>query len=72
MPVTVAVKVTNSGAAPEDFFVDPRLNTSASITLASLTKNSGLTLPLTATRRVVRADAHLRGRVSQRDAAEHV
>ena len=33
-PVTVPVKITNNGAAPEGFFVDPRLNASASITLA--------------------------------------
>jgi hypothetical protein len=46
-PVTVPVKITNNGAAPEGFFVDPRLNTSASITLAGLTQTSGLTLPLT-------------------------
>ena len=26
-PVTVPVKITNNGAAPEAFFVDPRLNT---------------------------------------------
>ena len=29
------VKITNNGAAPEGFFVDPRLNASASITLAA-------------------------------------
>jgi len=46
-PVTVPVKITNNGAAPEGFFVDPRLNASASITLAGLTQTSGLTLPLT-------------------------
>ena len=45
VPVTVAVKVTNNGVAPEGFFVDPRLNTSASIGLAVLT-TSGVTLPL--------------------------
>jgi hypothetical protein len=45
VPVTVAVKVTNNGAAPEGFFVDPRLNTSANIALAVLTTSS-VTLPL--------------------------
>jgi hypothetical protein len=34
-PVTVPVTITNNGAAPEDFFVDPRLNTSATMTLAA-------------------------------------
>lgn len=33
-PVTVPVTVTNNGAAPEAFFVDPRLNTTTSLTLA--------------------------------------
>jgi hypothetical protein len=46
VPVTVAVKVTNNGAAPAGFFVDPRLNASASITLAGLDATTGLTLPL--------------------------
>jgi hypothetical protein len=36
-PVTVPVKVTNNGPEPEDFFIDPRLGTSTSLTLASLT-----------------------------------
>ena len=47
VPVTVPVTVTNNGAAPEDFFADPRLNSTASLTLASLVPNTGLTLPLT-------------------------
>jgi hypothetical protein len=46
-PVTVPVKITNNGAAPEGFFVDPRLNASASITLAGLDQLTGLPLPLT-------------------------
>ncbi len=46
-PVTVPVKVTNHGAAPEAFFVDPRLNQSASITLAGQDPITGVTLPLT-------------------------
>jgi hypothetical protein len=45
VPVTVAVKVTNNGAAPEGFFVDPRLNATASIALAVL-NTSSVTLPL--------------------------
>jgi hypothetical protein len=46
-PVTVPVKITNNGAAPEGFFVDPRLDQSASVTLAGLSQISGLALPLT-------------------------
>ena len=34
VPVTVPVTITNNGAAPEDFFIDPRLDTTQSITLA--------------------------------------
>jgi hypothetical protein len=30
-PVTIPVRVRNNGTAPEDFFVDPRLNTTTSI-----------------------------------------
>jgi hypothetical protein len=46
-PVTVPVTVKNNGAAPEDFFVDPRLNQAATITLAGQDQISGLGLPLT-------------------------
>jgi hypothetical protein len=45
-PVTVPVTVTNKGAAPEEVFIDPRLNTTASISLAGVTQTAGLTLPL--------------------------
>ena len=45
-PVTVPVKITNNGAAPEGFFVDPRLNQAASVTLAGITQITGLSLPL--------------------------
>jgi hypothetical protein len=45
-PVTVPVSITNNGAAPEDFFIDPRLNRTQSVSLASLTSNS-VTLPMT-------------------------
>jgi Subtilase family/Peptidase inhibitor I9 len=34
--VTVPVQITNTGVAPEDYFVDPRLNTTQNITLAQL------------------------------------
>jgi hypothetical protein len=46
-PVTVPVTITNDGAAPEDFFLDPRLNQTATIALAGLSQTSGLSLPLT-------------------------
>jgi hypothetical protein len=45
--VTVPVKITNNGAAPQDYFVDPRLNATSSVALAPLDAASGLTLPLT-------------------------
>jgi hypothetical protein len=45
-PVTVPVTITNHGAQPEGFFVDPRLNASATITLAGLDQITGLGLPL--------------------------
>jgi hypothetical protein len=34
-PVTVPVRITNTGVAPEDFFVDPRLDATETLTLAS-------------------------------------
>jgi hypothetical protein len=46
-PVTIPVRVKNNGAAPEAFFVDPRLNQTATMTLAGLDQISGLGLPLT-------------------------
>jgi len=45
-PVTVPVTITNNGAAPEDFFIDPRLNGTQSVSLATLTSNS-VALPMT-------------------------
>jgi Subtilase family/Peptidase inhibitor I9 len=46
-PVTVPVTFTNNGVAPEDVFLDPRLNTSTSLTLASLAPSTGtVALPL--------------------------
>jgi hypothetical protein len=47
-PVTVPVTITNNGAAPEEFFVDPRLDTTQSITLSPQFGTSDtLSLPLT-------------------------
>jgi hypothetical protein len=46
-PVTVPVTITNNGAAPEAFFVDPRLKAPASITLAGLDQTTGVSLPMT-------------------------
>jgi hypothetical protein len=47
LPVSVSVKITNRGAAAADFFVDPRLNTTAAVTLAPLNPpETGLSLPL--------------------------
>jgi hypothetical protein len=46
-PVTVPVSITNNGAAPQDFFVDPRLNTVSSVALRSVNQSTGLSLPLT-------------------------
>ena len=43
--VTVPVTVTNNGAAPEDFFIDPRLDTTAALVLAPLAPNT-VTLPM--------------------------
>jgi Subtilase family/Peptidase inhibitor I9 len=45
-PVTVHVKITNTGAAPEAFFVDARLNRRTSLGLTSFT-GSTFGLPLT-------------------------
>jgi Subtilase family len=47
-PVTVPVTITNNGAAPEDFFVDPRLNATSSITLAAVPPSAdAVSLPMT-------------------------
>jgi len=47
-PVTIPVTITNNGAAPETFFVDARLDTTASLTLALQLGTSGsITLPNT-------------------------
>jgi hypothetical protein len=50
VPVTVPVTITNKGAAPEDFFVDPRLHATQSIALAQQapsSSSSGYPLPIT-------------------------
>ena len=45
--VIVPVKITNSGAAVADFFIDPRLNATASVALAPLNPPAtGISLPL--------------------------
>jgi Subtilase family len=51
VPATVPVTITNTGAAPEAFFIDARLNTTTSLPLAQLDPvgSSGFPLPLTAT-----------------------
>ena len=46
-PVTVPVSITNNGAQAEDFFIDPRLDTTSTVTLAPLDQATGLALPLT-------------------------
>jgi hypothetical protein len=46
-PITVPVSITNTGAQAEDFFIDPRLDQSSTITLAPFSQASGLSLPLT-------------------------
>lgn len=46
-PVTVPVRVTNNGAAPEAFFVDARLNKVGTVPLVSQDGVTSVTLPLT-------------------------
>jgi hypothetical protein len=46
-PVTVPVTIKNTGTQAEDIFIDPRLNQSASMTLAGQDQISGVTLPMT-------------------------
>jgi hypothetical protein len=43
-PVTAQVQVRNNGTVPEEYFVDPRLNSSATVNLAAQSASS-LTLP---------------------------
>jgi Peptidase inhibitor I9 len=44
--VTVPVKVKNTGTQAEDIFIDPRLDQSASMTLAGQDQISGVSLPM--------------------------
>ena len=46
-PVTVPVHITNKGSQAADFFVDPRLDSSTTLSLAPLDQATGLSLPLT-------------------------
>ncbi len=48
VPVTYAVNITNNGAAPQQFFIDPRLDTTTDLTLATqfASSDTGLPLPL--------------------------
>jgi hypothetical protein len=46
--VTVPVSIKNNGDAPEDFFIDPRLNTNATVTLAAVSPSADtVALPMT-------------------------
>jgi hypothetical protein len=46
--VTVPVTIKNNGDAPEDFFIDPRLTTNATVTLAVVSPTTGtVALPMT-------------------------
>jgi Subtilase family/Peptidase inhibitor I9 len=48
VPVTIPVTITNNGAAPEAFFIDPRLNTMTALTLApQLGTSTVISLPIT-------------------------
>jgi hypothetical protein len=46
VPVTVPVTITNNGTEAQDFFIDPRLDQSTTISLAPFSQASGLALPL--------------------------
>ena len=45
-PVTVPVTITNNGEQAEDYFVDPRLSSSTTASLAPFSQAIGLSLPL--------------------------
>lgn len=45
-PVVVPVSVTNTGSAPEDYFVDARLDTTSTVTLATISSTT-ISLPAT-------------------------
>lgn len=44
-PITIPVRVTNTGETPEDYFVDPRLDQTGPITLAPLATTGTVPLP---------------------------
>jgi hypothetical protein len=46
-PVTVPVSITNNGDEAQDFFVDPRLDATTTLSLAPFSQANGLALPLT-------------------------
>jgi hypothetical protein len=46
-PVTVPVTITNTGWAPQYYFIDARLNATTPVTLTPLTPAAGITLPMT-------------------------
>jgi hypothetical protein len=48
-PVTVKVRVHNTGVEAANFFVDPRLNTNVALPLSPVQKASGVALPLAST-----------------------
>jgi hypothetical protein len=48
-PVKVTVSIHNTGAAAEDFFVDPRLDTVGNLTLSPTSQAAGVPLPTPAT-----------------------
>jgi hypothetical protein len=45
-PVTVPVAITNNGKEAQDFFIDPRLDQTTTLSLAPFSQASGLALPL--------------------------
>ncbi|MFZ0382616.1 MAG: S8 family serine peptidase [Solirubrobacteraceae bacterium] len=47
-PVTIPVTITNTGAAPEDYFIDPRLDGTTTLNLPAVAPTSGtVSLPMT-------------------------
>jgi hypothetical protein len=47
-PITVPVSITNSGGAPEDIFIDPRLNTDETVALSAVAPTTEtVSLPMT-------------------------
>jgi hypothetical protein len=46
VPVTFPISITNNGLAAEDFFLDPRLDSTEVVNLAPFSQASGLALPM--------------------------